>query len=138
MDPITEDVEYLIHRTWRNQEVDLEAAFLLTSFHGAGKCYVHCLRSKTIINLTHLWILQAIIVTVLARYALRCNSDMNVMEITSCFLVQFKAYSGIKPIPGTIIRAKETGFRSLGEPTTIILSNGHGIKTTTKSFLLYP
>lgn len=136
MDPITEDVEYLIHRTRRNQ--DLEAECLLTSFHGAGKCYVHCLRSKIIISLTHLWILQAIIVTLLARYALWCNSDMNVMEITSCFLVQFKAYSGIKPIPGTTFRAKETGFRSLGESTTIILLNEHGIKTTTKSFLLYP
>lgn len=31
MDPVTEDVEYLTHRTWRNQEVDLEVAFLPTT-----------------------------------------------------------------------------------------------------------
>lgn len=91
-DPVYENTIYWSYRLQRKQVgTNMEVSFLLDSFHssrGNNSCYWG---RKAIKNLTQLWSLG--FTTDLARHDYWCNSDKEVIEVTSCFLIVFKFHS---------------------------------------------
>lgn len=91
---IVEDTTPLSQKTWRNQAgTDLEASFLMASFHSTGQFCVCCMKWKVANSLTQLLALWTPIITLVSRYTQWCNGGMNAIGITSYFLIGFNVYS---------------------------------------------
>lgn len=107
----------------------LPVSFIYSAhFHSMGRVYTSQQKGKGTIKHSHLWTLQALVMTDLPRCASWCNNDNNISGITNHILIWSVQLCKIKLKLGTFggekhINVLVTGPRE--EPSSIILLNGH-------------
>lgn len=95
-DPTAKDIVNLGRKTWRNQ-VNTDGEAWLARLQSNSRCFMG-LWSRKFTNVLLVFELWATVMTNIARYVHGCNNIMNIMGVTSSFLIRFNNHSTAESI----------------------------------------